>query len=241
MTVSVVVPWRPGCEHREASWEWVQARYREDHPEWELVTGTCADGPFNRAEAIIDGAGKSSGDVLVVADSDVYTDPQPAIDHLDTWAIPHLLLHRLSAESTAKVLAGAAWHGLPLSTDNRQDSKPYRGHATGTLVVLRRDVLFDVPPDVRFVGWGHEDDAWSAALNTLVGPPWRGDADLVHLWHPAQPRVSRTLGNPQSKALWRRYAAARRNPERMRRLINEAKEATWQSASPPTPEASSST
>jgi hypothetical protein len=223
VTVSVVVPWRPGCPWREASWQWVQDRYRTVHPDWEIVTGTCSAGPFNRAQAIIDGAERSSGDVLVVADSDVWCDPQPAIDHLDHWAIPHLLIHRLSEASTTQVLAGADWQGLPLSTDNRQDSRPYRGKETGTLVVLRRDVLLDVPPDRRFVGWGQEDLAWGAALNMLAGPPWRGDADLVHLWHPAQPRKSRAVGNDQSLALYRRYRTAR-SPEAMRQLIDEARE-----------------
>lgn len=221
MTVSVLVPWRAGCPHREAAWEWVQDQYRRDHPDWELVTGTCADGPFNRAQAILDAAEHSSGDVLVVADSDVYTDPQEAIDHLKTWAIPHRLLHRLSQESTEQVLAGTDWHGLPLSTDNRQDSRPYVGKETGTLVVFTRDTFDEVPPDPRFVGWGSEDLAWGAALNTLVGPPWRGRADLVHLWHPAQPRQTRAVGSPESYALWRRYAAARRDKSAMRFLVNE--------------------
>lgn len=225
MNVSVIVPWRSGCPHREAAWEWVQVRYAESHPDWEIVTGTCADGPFNRAQAIIDGVGRSSGDVLVVADSDVWCDPQEAIDSLETWAIPHLMLHRLSEASTALVLAGADWHGLPLSTDNRQDSRPYRGKETGTLVVFTRTTFEQVPPDPRFVGWGQEDLAWGRALNVLVGPPWRGDADLVHLWHPAQPRQSRAVGNPASAALYRRYRAARTR-EAMQALLDETQGVT---------------
>lgn len=225
-TVSVVVPWRSGCPHRQRAWEWVQTRYAEAHPDWEIVTGDSPEGPFNRSAAILDGARRSSGDVLVVADGDVWCDPQPAVDHLETWAIPHLLLHRLSQLSTVVLLVEGPWfdwRGLPLSTDNRQDSRPYKGFETGTLVVLRRDVLFDVPPDPRFVGWGQEDQAWSAALRTLAGPPWRGHDDLVHLWHPPQPRRSRVVGNTESQALLRRYRNARRSPAAMRTLVEEAK------------------
>ena len=223
MTVSVLVPWRPGCPWRERSWLWVQARYAEHHTEWEIVEGNCADGPFNRSEAILDAASRASGDVFVVADSDVWCDPQPAIDNLDGWAIPHTLIHRLSEDSTRQVLAGSDWRGLPLSTDNRQDSRPYRGHETGTLVVLERDLLLDVPPDVRFVGWGQEDDAWSLALRALAGTPWRGTDDIVHLWHPAQPRLTRRVGTEAGEALFKRYSAARRDPARMRSLIEEAR------------------
>lgn len=239
MTVSVLVPWTPGCPYREQAWTWVQARYAEYHPDWEIVTGTCSPGPYNRSEAILAAADRSTGDVLVVADADVWVDPEPALGHLAAsgWAIPHLLIHRLSEGSTVRVLRGEDWRGQPLSQDNPQDSKPYRGHETGTLVVLERQVLFDIPPDRRFVGWGGEDDAWAAALNTLAGKPWRGKDDLVHLWHPAQPRQSRVVGNPQSNALKRRYNNARRAPALMRDLIEEGR---WLWSSSSTEQASAS-
>jgi hypothetical protein len=162
-SVSVLVPWRPGCPHRDAAWAWVQSRYALEHPDWELITGACAPGPYNRSEAILDAASRAAGEVFVVADADVWVDPQLAVERVGAagWAIPHWHLHRLARESTELVLAGADWRGLPLSTDNPQDSRPYKGHETGTLVVIRRDVLTDIPPDPRFVGWGHEDDAWA--------------------------------------------------------------------------------
>lgn len=225
MDVSVVVPWRPGCPWRERAWEWVRARYTAAHPSWEVVTGTCADGPFNRSEAILDGASRASGDVLVVADSDVWCDPSSAVDRVTEhgWAIPHLLIYRLSEAATNRVLLGSDWRGQSLSDDNPQDRRPYKGHPAGTLVVLRADVLADVPPDRRFIGWGQEDDAWAAALNTLVGRPWRGADDLVHLWHPPQERMTRIVGNTTSARLGHRYARARRNPAAMRALLEEAR------------------
>lgn len=222
--VSVLVPFRAGCPYRERAWAWVRACYEATHPDWELVEGSCADGPYNRSEAILDAASRATGDTFVIADADVWCDPQLAVEHAAWvgWAIPHLLIHRLSEVSTERVLAGAEWHGLSLSTDNKQDSKPYRGHETGTLVVVRRDVLNEAPPDRRFVGWGQEDDAWARALNVLIGKPWRGSDDLVHLWHPPQPRRSRIVGTTESQILVRRYRAARR-PEKMRALIEEAR------------------
>jgi hypothetical protein len=222
-SVAVVVPWRDGCPHRGAALAWVGAMFTLHHPDWQIVLGRSPEGPFNRSAAIIDGAQRSDGDVIVVADGDVWTDYGPAVTHCAEfgWARPHRLVHRLSAESTERVLAGADWQGLPLSVDNGQDHKPYRGFDTGTAIVVARDVLFDISPDVRFVGWGHEDQAWGRALRVLHGEPWRGDADLVHLWHPPQPRRSRSVGSVESKRLWQRYKAADRNG--LRRLVEESK------------------
>lgn len=225
-TVSVLVPWSPGCGWREQAWAWVREKYSIEFPGWELVTGDGATpAGYSRSRAILDAASRAAGEVLVVADADVWCDPTTAVNQVDEhgWSIPHELIHRLSPDSTRQVLAGAPWRGLPLSTDNPQDSRPYRGHPTGTLVVLRSEVLAEVPPDRRFVGWGHEDDAWALALRTLIGPPWRGRDDLVHLWHPPQPRLTRRIGSNESAALMARYRRARLRPAQMRALLEEVR------------------
>lgn len=224
MTVAVVFPWRSGCPYREELYRWVRGKYETLHPDWELVTGRSDEGLFSRSQAILDGAARTDADVLVVADADVWCDPTEAVDHIEAhgWAVPHLLVHRLSPESTQRLLAGEDWRGLPLSTDNRQDRRPYRGNETGTLVVLRRDVLEAVPPDRRFVGWGQEDEAWAIALRGLHGVPWRGRADLVHGWHPPQPRKSRVTGSDASAALLARYRRVR-TAQALRELVDEAR------------------
>lgn len=229
MAIGVVIPWRPSDRHRERALDWVTRRYEHAFPDADIRLGSCDPSlPFNRAEAILDGAARSDADVLVIADSDSWCDSvnlavMAVAMGTAPWAVPHRLIHRLSAESTEQVYTGADWHHLPLSTDNRQDRKPYVGNEAGTLLVIRRDVLFDVPPDVRFIGWAREDKAWSYALRLLVAPPWRGDGDLVHLWHPPQERPSRVKGSPASEALYRRYVRVRRNPAGMRTLIDETR------------------
>lgn len=222
MTVSVLVPWRPGCDHRELAFRFMRARVAERHPSWELVVGECDPGPFNRSQAILAAASKASpdADVYVVHDADVFLDGDLA-ESVDSarshgWAVPHMMLHRLAEGATQAVMAGADWRGRPVA------QKPYRGNEAGTLIVLTRDVLDVVPPDRRFVGWGQEDDAWALALRCLIGEPWRGADDLVHLWHPPQERLNRRIGNQAGKALLGRYKRAANDPAAMRALIEEA-------------------
>lgn len=229
--VSIVFPWRAGCPHRERSFSWVQTRMAERYPDWEQVHGASGDGPFSRTQAILDGASKSSGDVLVIMDTDVDLrgDMRIAVERTATtgWAIPHKLLHRLSAGGSDAYMAGADLDGLemapPDENDNHHDCRPYRGYPAGTLLAIRADVLAEVPPDPRFVGWGQEEQAWSRALGLLIGKPWRGGDDLVHLWHPHAERINRRMGSVQNVELLDRYEAVRRNKPGMRALLDETR------------------
>lgn len=227
MTVAVIIPWRAGCPHRERSLTWVLDQHRHSHPDWDIALATAPrSGPWVKADAIANGAAAADADVLVIADADVWCEHlEVAVDAVTThgWAVPHDLVHRLSPDSTDQVLAGADWPGLPLSADNLRDSRPYRGFAGGGITVVRRDVLDAVPLDSRFVGWGHEDEAWAHALGTLIGPPWRGSADLVHLWHPPQQRATRSIGNQTSRQLLARYRRARSDAAVMRTLVEEGR------------------
>lgn len=210
MTVSVIVPWQPGCQHREAAWDFLRPRWAEVG---ELVVGTCT-GPWVKADAIADGLDRATGDMLVIADADVWVDPTEALDACVTWAIPHRNVHRLSAESTALVLAGAEWRGLSLDRD------VYKGFAGGGVTVVRREVYEDCPMP-RIEGWGQEDEAWALALTRLHGSPFRGQLDLVHLWHPPQPRLTNDTGSIEGRRLRDRYRRA--NPRQMRAIVEEAK------------------
>ena len=219
MTVSVIVPWQPGDAHREAAWAHLRPLWEQVG---ELIEGHCS-GDWVKADAVADGLTRATGDMLVIADADVWVDPTAAVEACQTWAVPHLKVHRLSERSTAQVLAGEEWRGLPLDQTNQRDRKPYRGQPGGGVTVIRRDIYEQCPiPCIR--GWGQEDEAWSIALHCLFGEPWRGDSDLVHYWHPPQPRMSRIIGSVEGQQLRKRYRDAQNDPAAMRALI---KEATW--------------
>lgn len=166
--------------------------------------------------------------MVVVADGDAWCDGlADAVEAAREagWAVPHARVHRLSPESTERVLGGEEWTpgSMPLSRDNGHDRKPHKASPTGLIVAMRRDVLDAVPPDRRFVGWGQEDEAWSEALRCLVGPGWAGKAHAVHLWHPPQERQTRTVGNAEGRRLRERYRAAAKNRTAMLELIEEGR------------------
>ena len=214
--VSVVIPWRGGCPHREAALGWVLARWRAAGHK--PVVGETSTGPWCKARAVADALSRAAGDVLVVADADVWCDgigdAIAAVLAGAPWAVPHGQVHRLDQAATATALAGCALAG-------RLDQPPYRGFEGGGLSVLPRSLYDQVPLDPRYRGWGQEDESWALALRTLAGAPWRGTAPLYHLWHPPQDRESRRWGSPDARSLYRRYLAATGRPAVMRALLAE--------------------
>jgi hypothetical protein len=218
--VEVLVPFRSnGCPHRKKAWAWVRRRYKDRGL---TVTTAAADsGPWIKASAVMPALRFSTAEVAVIADADVWTDGLERGLHALTcgmaeWVVPHRRVLRLSRASTEQLLDT----GRPGRELARRD---YVGKLGGGIVIARREALLQAPMDRRFAGWGHEDDSWGAALETLLGPPWRGDADLLHLWHPPAPKLSRNVGSVESHDLYRRYLeAARYGPDQMRELLKGA-------------------
>lgn len=215
--VAVLVPWRPDPQ-RQRIWEWVHDRYRQQHPDWEIVLQPAPDGPWRKACAVNTAARACSAGTVIVADADVWApNLQQAVDLVHGgagWVIPHRYVHRLTEQATKIVLEGGC------ATDTEEH--PYFGVEGGGIVVLPRETLLDVPMDERFCGWGQEDQAWGIALHFLIGPAVRLNADLTHLWHPPQPRDNRKIGSLASFALHRRYLKARHDPDLLRDLLKEA-------------------
>lgn len=222
--VTVVIPYAGDCPHRAAALAWVLERYATAHPAWRVVVATDpAAGPWCKAAAVMPAVEAAEDGVVIVADADCWTDrlsaAVAAVDAGAPWAMPHRLVRRLDEVGTVAVIAGAAWDAAVVA------EQPYDGVHGGGFVVARRETLLRVPIDARFVGWGNEDESWAIALTATVGEPWRGQADLVHLWHPPQARWTRRRGSPASWKLRRRYVRAAGDSAVMAALIEEARDA----------------
>lgn len=242
MKVAVLVPWRPSVEDRRQNWDFISFVWARLRPDWRIFSADSETDEFSRTQALLAARARADDDtdVFVVADADCWVGSGHLTRAVDEalahgWAVPHELVYRVDEwwsrhiryDWTLGTLNGALAHpeGLPLSRDNDQDSKPYKGNPTGTLAVFTREVFDRIPPDPRFVGWGQEDQAWAMALKCLHGKPWRGSAPLIHLWHPSEPRKSRVVGNDANWALLERYRAARLDPVRMAELVGEYRDA----------------
>lgn len=223
MTVSVLVPYRPDGGHRDLAWAWLQRWWASNHPQWQLVVGSCPDGPWVKAAAVADALARADGDLLVVADADVWTDgvglAVEAVRRGVAWAIPHGLVYRLDEQATTAVLGGAK----PTPNMTGLERAPYMGVEGGGIVALTRDAYQTAPLDPRFTGWNNEDLSWALALRTLTGDgPWRGVHPLLHLYHPPAPRLNTHVGDAAGHALHVRYQyAAKDGTQAMRNLINE--------------------
>lgn len=221
-TVSVLVPWRPDGADRDLAWVYVSQWWAANHPDWQVATGSCPEGPWRKALAVADALSRANGDLLAICDADVVCDGidaavQAVVDGAP-WAIPHRKVRRLTRSASQAVYVGAPLeHRL-----GGLAQQPYGGYEGGGMTVLRRETYERVPLDPRFAGWGQEDEAWALSLRVLTGKPWRGRSDLWHLWHEPQPRLNRYVGSRPSQALLVRYQrAAKGGPDEMRRLLAE--------------------
>ncbi len=219
MSTAVLIPWRDtGCEHRTRALAFVLSRYAGYG--WPVVIGRY-DGPWCKALAVADALAQTQAEILILGDADCWTAGLPAavqaVQDGATWAIPHRGVHRLNEDATGRYMTGAPLEGLPLG------ERAYLGVEGGGLVVIRRDAYEAAPLDPRFVGWGSEDESAGFAWRCLHGPPWRGKAPLIHLFHPPQERATRAFGSMDSRDLRKRYVRARNDPAAMRRLIEEGR------------------
>ena len=219
MSVAVLIPWRDAaCKHRERALTWVIAQLAQHG--WPVVIGRCDEGPWVKAQAVADALSQTQAEVLVVHDADVWCEGLPraveaAQEREAAWAVPHTTVRRLTEEATRMLFTGREPQGLAQPV--------YTGVPGGGATVIRREVYEGCPLDPRFAGWGQEDHSWGWALRTLHGREYRDPAPLIHLWHPPQKRMNRRHGSLEGKALERRYVNARRDPDAMRRLVEEAR------------------
>lgn len=232
--VLVAIPWMGDDPFRRAALGWVTQRWVAAG--YRPTLGMSIGDTWVKAEAVRSAIAGSTADILVITDADVWCDGvEDAIRSVRQgaiWSRPHRLVWRLSPESTRQVLAGATpQQGMELDPSDPMTRLPGRvnqGYGAvdgGGIIVVRRDIYEDVPLDPRYRGWGREDTSWALAVDRLHGGPVRHRHDLWHLYHPPQERLTRNCGSGDDDRLTQRYSQAR-TPEAMRRLVDEAKEAT---------------
>lgn len=229
MSVSVVVPFRPGHdEQRDRVWAHVKGLWRDRYPDWHIYEASDKPGPWRKGLAVQRALMAAPDGLVIVADADVWAPSilrsVDACKEGAKWSMPYRKLIRLNKLATDLILTGESTLARIAEVRGSWAERPYYQETAGGMVVMRRQDALDIPIDPHFAGWGGEDMAWAIALTALLGPRHRLEASsLYHLWHEPQTRLNRRVGSSQSEELLRLYGKGRNNPELLRRLLQRAK------------------
>jgi predicted glycosyltransferase involved in capsule biosynthesis len=243
MKFSALIADKPSDFYRIKNLAIAKKRWQEKIPDVELVIVTNTDEPFNKAKALNQAVKQATGDYFILADADIMFGTK-LIDRIATfaqeyhWIIPWQTCYELSKEYSAKFYADETFVLPKIITikDLYPHTAIIKNHSFANryvntyemdgayINVISREAFEQIKGlDERFMGWGCEDLALGAVLNTLVGQPYRMDERIFHLYH------DRTMGagNPHYKAnekLWFRYKEAIGDVAAMRAIIDERKE-----------------
>lgn len=217
MKLSILMPWRDiGDTWRNQAFQWITSRYRWMLPDAELILGSDTQPVFNISEARNNAFLKSTGDVLLFADTDTYIpieQIEAGISLLQqdaAWVIPYgtLRYYNLTRRQTSYILKFP--HTRPLPEPSDPEHWDHKITSWSGLVMLNRDAYERVGGfDEGFVGWGGEDNAFQIALDLTVGPLQRAEGYALHFWHPRGAADFSQPFWPQNKERLDRYKAAR--------------------------------
>jgi hypothetical protein len=224
MRAVVLVPWRPSDDRRQLLWDWTRPFLEEIG--WELFTGDGGGEPFSRAAAM-NAAAAAAGewDVALLGDADtvqdVATAHRAALQALEVgMVIPWSHRIKLSQAGTFKLARRGPEAVSDADRDPRDRTSPEGGGATVVVSRSAWDVVGGM--DESFRGYGNEDLAFRAAIETLVigdGTP-RADGVVWHLYHKPVRNVGTRLAATQSnRQRWDLYRKARWKPDAMRGLL----------------------
>lgn len=227
MNCVVLVPFRGGTDQRRWQlWDWT-SWWLDRILGWPIVVGDAGGETFSRA-ASVNAAAAAAGDwdVALIGDADTVQELEPAVYAAEQVALtdgackPWQTRLKLSPQGTLKFAqrgpSAVGWN------DRDRTDRTSAQQGGGTLMVSRSawDAVGGMDPN--FVGYGNEDLAFVAALETLVlGAPLEHTGGTCwHLHH----RLARFVGTdraatPANAQRWERYKAAAGDPTEMAKLI----------------------
>lgn len=204
MRVAVLVPRREDHGPRDEVWRWLEPRF-----DWKVIEGHHDEGVFNRSAAINAAARQDAWDVALINDADCYISPEQIDQAVErAWVTGQITMafdrfNYLSREGTRQILDGYEGDWLPFVLEENS------GDWGNSPCAVRRDLWGLVDGfDERFIGWGHEDNAFRLACEAMGGGSQRIAGPLFHLWHPHGERESSPTFSANC-ALYLEYEAAK--------------------------------
>lgn len=219
VNVSVVIPYRSkGDPWRDKVTAWCLDRWQTLTGATPIVADTGLD-PFCHASSINHGAREATGQLLVVADADTTVNPSTLAAALDVarsggWALAErycaLTLEQSQVELGLDELVehpDPEWLGV-------------RKSWAGFLAIDRATFLDLGGYDERIWGWGPDDVAIAAKLETLLAPPTWVPGTVFHMWHERDLADTYGVeGYHAKRDLAEAYLAAKGDPAAMRAVM----------------------
>lgn len=184
MNVSVVIPYRskPGEPWRDLVHDWVRERWHRLLPDAEIASCDSERDPFCHASSFNLGARRVTGDILVLPDADTAVNAPTLHAALDVardggWAEAE----RYCALTEQQSIAAMGCYDL---TEPAEPEWLGVAQSWAGFLVIRRDIFLELGGyDERIWGWGPDDTAIAAKLETLLAPCTRVPGTVFHIWH----------------------------------------------------------
>lgn len=189
MTVSLLIPFASEDIRRLQIFDWVEARWEDTCPGFEMCIGHDEPNDFNRSKARNKAFEESTGEIIVISDADTACPIDNVLGALKFiengstgWVIAHTEYYSLTEEYTDWLITQPP--GMVLSPPFPCNWRMVNKSQAGVLVMTRRAYERAGGYDERFDGWGYEDNEFAVRLTRQVGPPTRIYGPMLHLWHP---------------------------------------------------------
>ncbi len=175
MTVSILVPFRSDGGERDRIWAWARERWHATMPDCELVVcsdGSSRDEPFNEGIAWNTGARIATGDILVLAESEVVNSSlalRAAIESVEReggWRIAETY-YQLNEVHTARLLRMPSNIPLEYPLPRSATERIFFRESVSSNIVVPREAF-----DLRRVGLDRQGDGGRArhALPAVPAP-----------------------------------------------------------------------
>ncbi|MCX7749901.1 MAG: galactosyltransferase-related protein [Clostridia bacterium] len=185
--ISVLIPFKPDGASRSRNWEWLRKRYELLLPNAEICIGDSDIVPYCRSAGVNAAAKKATRDIFLIGDADIIFDLwqlEAAFELLShyPWVFPFTGTHFLYDEQTVELVNKDP---AIFMTALQLNGYGYYGNSLSELFFIPRKNFEKVGGfDERFRGWGMEDRAFAAAVDTLCGPHGRlGGSEIWHMCH----------------------------------------------------------
>jgi predicted glycosyltransferase involved in capsule biosynthesis len=194
--VGVVIPWRDvGCPHRNKAFDFIVSFYKSRFSE--IILCDSGSKVFNRAASRNRGVEACSSEIIVVADSDLFTPMSQIVEgiHISRnyygQVRPFTTFGHMSKASTDYFLNQNDFNEL--SYEKFQNLSAVWPGVHGGIFIMQKKLWLSVGGmDENFSTWGGEDNAFNIRCeNRLNNPVKTVDGYAMHLFHPYQRRISR--------------------------------------------------